>query len=55
MLLFSYAKDELNEDEDESDRQVSEHFDFGYLVVLAIVSMATKQENNLLMLIREKN
>jgi len=25
----SYAKDELNEDEDESDRNVSEHFDFG--------------------------
>ena len=28
-FYFSYAKDELNEDEDESDRKVSEHFDFG--------------------------
>jgi len=28
-FYFSYAKDELNEDEDESDRNVSEHFDFG--------------------------
>jgi hypothetical protein len=28
-FYFSYAKDELNEDEDESDREVSEHFDFG--------------------------
>ena len=28
-FYFSYAKDELNEDEDENDRQVSEHFDFG--------------------------
>ena len=28
-FFFSYAKDELNEDEDESDRNVSEHFDFG--------------------------
>jgi len=28
-FYFSYAKDELNEDEDESDRNISEHFDFG--------------------------
>ena len=28
-FYFSYAKDELGEDEDESDRNVSEHFDFG--------------------------
>ena len=28
-FYFSYAKDQLNEDEDESDREVSEHFDFG--------------------------
>ena len=28
-FYFSYAKDELNEDEDEDDRNVSEHFDFG--------------------------
>ena len=28
-FYFSYAKDELEEDEDESDRNVSEHFDFG--------------------------
>jgi hypothetical protein len=28
-FYFSYAKDELEEDEDESDRNISEHFDFG--------------------------
>ena len=28
-FYFSYAKDELEDDEDERDRQVSEHFDFG--------------------------
>jgi len=28
-FYFSYAKDELEEDEEESDRNVSEHFDFG--------------------------
>ena len=28
-FYFSYAKEELNQDEDESDRKVSEHFDFG--------------------------
>jgi hypothetical protein len=28
-FYFSYAKDELNEDEDEDNRNVSEHFDFG--------------------------
>jgi hypothetical protein len=28
-FYFSYAKDELEEDEDERDRNVSEHFDFG--------------------------
>jgi hypothetical protein len=28
-FYFSYAKDELDQDEDESDRNVSEHFDFG--------------------------
>ncbi len=28
-FYFSYAKEELNQDEDESDRNVSEHFDFG--------------------------
>ena len=28
-FYFSYAKDELEEDENESDREVSEHFDFG--------------------------
>ena len=28
-FFFSYAKDELGQDEDESDRNVSEHFDFG--------------------------
>jgi len=28
-FYFSYAKDELEQDEDESDRNVSEHFDFG--------------------------
>jgi len=28
-FYFSYAKDELEENEDEDDRQVSEHFDFG--------------------------
>ena len=28
-FYFSYAKDQLEEDEDETDRDVSEHFDFG--------------------------
>ena len=28
-FYFSYAKDQLEEDEDEKDRNVSEHFDFG--------------------------
>jgi len=28
-FYFSYAKDQLDEDEDENDRNVSEHFDFG--------------------------
>jgi hypothetical protein len=28
-FYFSYAKDQLEEDEDERDRNVSEHFDFG--------------------------
>ena len=28
-FYFSYAKDKLEEDEDENDRNVSEHFDFG--------------------------
>jgi len=28
-FYFSYAKDELEEDENESDRNISEHFDFG--------------------------
>ena len=28
-FYFSYAKENLNEDEDEGDRNVSEHFDFG--------------------------
>jgi len=28
-FYFSYAKDKLEEDEDEDDRNVSEHFDFG--------------------------
>jgi hypothetical protein len=28
-FYFSYAKENLNEDEDENDRNVSEHFDFG--------------------------
>jgi len=28
-FYFSYAKDELEEDEDENDRNISEHFDFG--------------------------
>jgi len=28
-FYFSYAKENLNEDEDESDRNISEHFDFG--------------------------
>ena len=28
-FYFSYAKDKLEKDEDEDDRQVSEHFDFG--------------------------
>jgi len=28
-FYFSYAKDELGQDEDENDRNVSEHFDFG--------------------------
>ena len=28
-FYFSYAKENLEEDEDENDRQVSEHFDFG--------------------------
>jgi len=28
-FYFSYAKDQLEDDEDERDRQVSEHFDFG--------------------------
>ena len=28
-FYFSYAKDQLEENEDEDDRQVSEHFDFG--------------------------
>ena len=28
-FYFSYAKDKLNKDENESDRNVSEHFDFG--------------------------
>jgi len=30
-FYFSYAKDELEENEDETDREVSEHFDFGLL------------------------
>ena len=28
-FYFSYAKDQLEDDEDEDDREVSEHFDFG--------------------------
>ena len=28
-FYFSYAKDQLEDDEDERDREVSEHFDFG--------------------------
>ena len=28
-FYFSYAKENLNEDEDEDDRNISEHFDFG--------------------------
>ena len=28
-FYFSYAKDKLDQDEDEDDRNVSEHFDFG--------------------------
>jgi hypothetical protein len=28
-FYFSYAKDKLTEDEDENDRNISEHFDFG--------------------------
>ena len=28
-FYFSYAKDELEEDENEDDRNISEHFDFG--------------------------
>jgi hypothetical protein len=28
-FYFSYAKDQLDEDEDEDDRNISEHFDFG--------------------------
>ncbi len=28
-FYFSYAKENLEEDEDENDRQISEHFDFG--------------------------
>ena len=28
-FYFSYAKDQLEEDEDENDRNISEHFDFG--------------------------
>ena len=30
-FYFSYAKDQLEEDEDERDRNVSEHFDFGLI------------------------
>ena len=44
MLFFSYAKDELNEDEDESDRNVSEHFDFG--LYGAIGESTYSNENN---------
>jgi len=28
-FYFSYAREKLNQDEDEDDRNVSEHFDFG--------------------------
>ena len=28
-FYFSYAKENLDQDEDESDRNISEHFDFG--------------------------
>ena len=28
-FYFSYAKDKLEEDKDENDRNISEHFDFG--------------------------
>ena len=46
-FYFSYAKDELEEDEDESDRNISEHFDFGlYGVYLIVIMVEVKQENN---------
>jgi len=48
-FYFSYAKE--NPDEDE-DKNVSEHFDLVYMVKLTMeITIATKVESNLLMLI----
>jgi hypothetical protein len=43
-FYFSYAKDELNEDEDERDREVSEHFDFGLYGALGDSSYGSENE-----------
>ena len=43
-FYFSYAKENLEEDEDESDRNVSEHFDFGLYGGLTDSSYCTENE-----------
>ncbi len=43
-FYFSYAKENLEEDEDENDRQVSEHFDFGLYGGLSDSSYGTENE-----------
>jgi len=43
-FYFSYAKENLEEDEDESDRNVSEHFDFGLYGGLTDSSYGTENE-----------
>jgi hypothetical protein len=43
-FYFSYAKENLEEDEDESDRNVSEHFDFGLYGGLSDSTYGTENE-----------
>ena len=43
-FYFSYAKENLEEDEDERDRNVSEHFDFGLYGGLSDSSYGTENE-----------
>jgi len=55
-FYFSYAKDELEEDDDENDRNVSEHFDFGLYGGVDDSSYGSENNaKNLLMLIIVRN